>query len=167
MGVQFKRIKITSKSGMPLAWQEWSDPDLPPLFPLIGITRLTNEGRAQKYSMPSVTTDGNGKKIYKTIWQPMGQEGWTEKIQCTVYNKDSEATGIETPIGLWQTVNTGELVYISSNCCNEYGEVDTTAHIPYESLPDGSIWYVDHILLQSKSEKSGVLELTLIIYNHV
>lgn len=157
MGVKFGRIKVTTTTDdngiTHKAFQEYYDSTLPDLSPIVGITRFIPEGRAKKVSQPYAYTT-NGKRTFRTIRQPMGQEGWTIKIQCTLrYREEIEYDEVAT----WLTVNCGEILLIKSNCCNWKGEVDTANHKPYTDLTDGTLWYVDHILISSKE---GITDMT-------
>jgi hypothetical protein len=125
-----------------------------PLAPPSSIKRAVNEGRAQKICVPYTTTV-NSEVQYNTVWQPLGQEGWIEKLQCTLHGDDV--------ISEWLGVNTGQILLVHSNSCDEYG-ADDTSRPPYERLPQGSTWYVDKITISGKKGYLGLadMELTLV-----
>jgi hypothetical protein len=162
MGVKFTRLKLTTNATTGQSnIQEYSDASKPPLHPLVSIKRINIEGRAQKYSMPYTQTNEKGVKIYKTVWQPIGQEGWIVKLQVIlIYSND---TGVNE-IGNWLTVDSGEILQVVSNIANRQDEIDPSIHLPYNDLSDGSKWYVDHILITSVrgNPQIAMMELTLI-----
>jgi hypothetical protein len=160
MGVQFSRVKIVTNDDGAKQYQVYSSDEVKPLSPITGITRIIPEGHAQKISQAILTTS-NGVSNYNTIWQPLGQEGWTIKIQTGLrYNN---ITGYDA-IAPWLSINASELIYVVSNCCNSLGEEDTIGHLPYEDLPLGTLWYIDHILISSVdgTPEKVQMELTLI-----
>lgn len=125
-----------------------------PIAPPSSIKRAVNEGRAQKVCVPYTTTV-NGEVQYNTVWQPLGQEGWIEKLQCALHG--------DGVISAWLGVNTGQILLVHSNRCDEYG-ADDTSRPPYERLPQGSKWYVDKITISGKKGYLGLadMELTLV-----
>lgn len=162
MGVKFERAKITTKklsTGLLVSdVQTYSDSINIPLLPLIGITRTTNEGRAQKVSVPYSTTV-NDMVSYSTIWQPIGQEGWIVKIQTTLKYVSTDHDEIDN----WQSVNTGQLLLVSSNQTDAEGIEDSTCK-EYKRLPLQSLWYVDKITIASRKGVAEIadMELTLV-----
>jgi hypothetical protein len=159
MGVQFTRVKVTTTTASSAkSFQEYSDATHPPLMPISGISRFIPEGRSQKIVQPYATAGADGVRKFKTIWQPMGQEGWTIKIQCKLrYRTNYDA------IANWQTVNSAEILMVMSNCCDADGADDPSGMVPFDDLPLGSLWYVDHIILSTIDGTSEVanMELTL------
>jgi len=163
MGVLFQRMKIhtTSSKYSPSSVAVWEDAEHPRLTPLLGITRYVDEGTASKVSSPYIHTISSGevnKVEYRTIWVPLGQEGWTIKIQATLKYTDSV-----DEIGTWLTVDTGQLLYVASNNCDSSGR--SLNSIPkYDRLEPGSLWYVDKILIMSINGVVSMarIELTLV-----
>jgi hypothetical protein len=159
MGVEFKRIKISVNETTGQSEKaSYSDELAPPLFPLVGIKRITTDGRANKYSMQYSEVDVNGRRIYKTIWQPLGQEGWQVRLQSSLmYRAESY-----DEIANWLTVETGEVLEVTSNRTGPWGE-DTSTYLPYDDLEPGTLWYVEHILIQSVkgTPEKADMELTL------
>lgn len=160
MGVQFDRMKIILAEDGTKKYQVWSGEGVPTLTPLISITRVIPEGRSQKISQPFMTTT-NDIQTFNTIWQPMGQEGWTVKIQATLWYRENGTDEIAS----WLALDSSELISVGSNCVNAYGEEDLSGtHKPYLDLPLGTMWYVDHILISSVDGTPNMakMELTLI-----
>lgn len=158
MGVQFTRIKLTTTtSSSAKSIQEYSDTNHPPLLPLIGITRFIPEGRSQKIVQPYASAGTEGVRKFKTIWQPMGQEGWTIKIQCKLRWRDGADA-----IANWQTVNSGEILMVMSNRCDNDG-ADDNVRAPFEDLPLGTLWYVDHIIISSIEGVTEMADMELTI----
>lgn len=156
MGVKFSTINLTisDTDSSTKNYQVIKD-----LTPIISITRIIPEGKSQKVIQQYISSASNGGQVFSTIWQPIGQEGWTIKVQAKLWYKDGY-DGISD----WIKLNACELIYVDSNCVNESGEVDTSNHRPYHDLPDGSMWYVDHILISSVSGVPNcvTMDLTLI-----
>lgn len=154
MGVKFNRAKITTRKlstgALVSEIQVYTDSVNIPLLPLTGITRIVNEGHAQKVSVPYTRTV-NDMVSYETVWQPIGQEGWIVKIQSTLKYMSEDWDEIYN----WQSVDTGQLLLIESNQTNAQGEHDINAKV-YKRLPIQSLWYVDKITISSRP---GVLEL--------
>jgi hypothetical protein len=104
---------------------------------------------------------------YQTVWVPLGQEGWTVKLQTTLtykaattgaaYNQDMD------PIRIWQSVDTGQILMVESPQCDANGVHDTT--LPkYDRLDTGTVWYVDKITIESIDavQMMARMELTLV-----
>lgn len=163
MGVLFSRAKVstaTTPDGSTLSTvQEYTDADHPELTPLVGIKRYTDEGRARKIAVPFTTKSSSGDIDmieYKTVWQPIGQEGWIEKFQTTLKRIDDSYDEIYK----WLTVDTGQILLVRSNQVNQYGEEDTEL-APYDRLEEQSLWFVDKITIVSRTGTSFLADMEL------
>lgn len=171
MGIKFQRVKAhevkTAYGKTITSYAVWTDTEHPPLTPLTGITRSVDEGRASKVSVPYIQNTAANVIEYQTVWVPLGQEGWTVKLQTTLtykaattgaaYNQDMD------PIRIWQSVDTGQILMVESPQCDANGVHDTT--LPkYDRLDTGTVWYVDKITIESIDavQMMARMELTLV-----
>ena len=171
MGVKLQRVKVheaqTTDGRTITSYAVWTDTEHPPLTPLVGITRSTDEGRASKVSVPYIETTAANVVEYKTVWVPLGQEGWTVKLQTTLTYKWLSKTSTYEPMSdaiyIWQSVDTGQILLVESNQCDDQGRHDTT--LPkFDRLEPGSLWYVDKIMIESIDavQRMARMELTLV-----
>lgn len=169
MGIKFQRAKLISINGKETV-QTYTDGEHPALMPLIGITRVIDEGKASKVNVPysdTMSTAGGLRVQYKTVWVPIGQEGWTVKIQTSlIYKSPSIDTAYDTKydqVYNWQSVDPGQILQVESNQCDDLGQHDTS-RAPYKRLEPLSLWYVDKILIQSIRgvQEMAQMELTLV-----
>lgn len=174
MGIKFQRAKIietTDSNGTrQTSVQTYSDSDHPVPMPIMGTIRVIDEGKASKVNVPyseTYSTAGGLRVNYKTVWVPIGQEGWTVKIQCRLkykpLNAESEYDPSYDEIYNWQSVDPGQLLQVESNQCDELGQHDTD-RAAYKRLDPLSLWYVDKILIQSISgvQEMAQMEMSLV-----
>jgi len=172
MGIKFQRAKlITTKSGnrMITTVQTYSDANNPPPMPLIGITKCVDSGNAKKQSMPyaeNVSTALGTMTQYKTLWVPVGQEGWKINIQCTLkYRPPTIYTPYDSKydeIANWQTIDTGQLLVVESNQCDPLGR-HSTKQPPYARLDPQSLWYVDKITIRTLKGIANMAQMELVL----
>ena len=160
MGVLFSRAKLTTDSNISTV-QEYTTTDNAVLPPIMGITKIANDGQAQKISIPYMTTSVEGSQTtvnYKTVVQPIGQEGWLIKLQTTL-----KATDSVNEVDAWQSVDTGQLLLVRSNQCDENGAEDS-GRLAYTALPPQTPWYVDKITISAikGSVNMARMELALV-----
>jgi hypothetical protein len=131
-------------------------------YPLLGITRLTDSGVSNKVQVPYKESGG----AYKTVWVPMGQQGWTVDIQCSLMLTDDSmgASGDSNPIYSWLMVDSGMLLEVKSNQFTR-GNNGQMGHLPthpaISKLPPNSYWYVDKILINSREGYMNVADMQL------
>lgn len=162
MGILFSRAKMITNASIETI-QEYTTEDQPALLPLIGITRFVYEGRAQKVSVPYTDTTGDMVN-YKTVWQPIGQEGWNVKMQVTLrVHDDGEGSDLTDEIYNWQSVDTGQLLLVRNNDVNAQGIPDSN-QAAYDRMPEQSLWFVDKITIASRKAVTEFadMELTLV-----
>lgn len=163
MGVYFKVAKINTvkqEDGTVLSKVE-IDSSAPQPTPIMGITKLARDGTANKVSETYINTDGS----FTTIWVPIGQDGWKVTIQATLrYRETRTGTLLVDEIGAWLDIDTGQLLFVQTNCCDLQGAVDTTNHKAINKLPDGSLWYIDKITITTKSGISTMADMELVLY---
>lgn len=169
MGVKFQRAKLIESYDVRslsrrVQVQTYSDEKHPPLYPLVSITRIIDEGQAGKVQIPFSDTEQSIGAIaitYKTVWVPIGQQGWTIKIQCKLFNRmigNIECDEIKN----WQTVDTGQILMVESNRCNARGEHDT--RLPaYARLEPLTLWYVDKVTIQSVQGVADMAQMELVL----
>ncbi len=127
MGVRFSRMKVHSSRDpmIPSTVAVWEDADHPPLVPIHGISRFVDEGRASKVNVPYIasTPESGGTTIvdYKSVWVPLGQEGWSIKIQAKLRYNDE--TGVDE-IANWLTVDSAQILCVATNQCDREGRHD-------------------------------------------
>ena len=167
MGLKFQRAKIfetiDSNGTRHTSVQTYSDSDHPVLMPILGTLRIIDEGKANKMNVPyneTASTAGGGLRVnYKTVWVPIGQEGWTVKIQCRLKYKPPSYDEIYN----WQSVDPGQILQVESNQCDELGQHDTN-RAAYKRLEPLTLWYVDKILIQSINgvQEMAQMEMSLV-----
>lgn len=169
MGIKFQRVKsheVKINGETRTQYAVWVDDKHPPLTPITGTTRLVDEGRASKVSVPYIDTTMANVVEYQTVWVPLGQEGWTIKIQTTLVYKWDQYTSYQSTadgIYIWQSVDTGQILMVESNQCDANGVHDTS--IPaFDRLEPFTVWYVDKIVIQSINgvQHMAQMELTLV-----
>ena len=162
MGVLFSRAKLVESvtpDGRKISTiQEYVDESHPELSPITAATRITDEGKSQKISVPFTTkSTGDITTIeYKTVWQPIGQQGWIVKVQSSlkrIYTDYDE-------IAKWLTADPGQVLLVRSNHVNSLGEEDEDIP-PYERLEPQSLWFIDKITIVSRKGNHQMADMEL------
>lgn len=129
--------------------------NLPPIL----VSRFTRTGTAVKEMGPVCEVDNQGNLTYSSFWCPLGMEGWTVKIQATLVQREGGPDGITS----WVNMETGNVVLVASNACNENGfEVEGAVGLSF--LKKQSIWYIDSLTVRvpkGVAEKAS-MEMTIV-----
>lgn len=154
MGVLFSVVKLHTTKNVSNMVSDIQEVSLMP--PLMNIKQINDESRSNKVAVPYSSSENN-EVYYKTVWQPIGTEGWIYKIQALLTNIHDDHI---TP---WFSLNTGQILMVKSNNCDMYG-TDGAGNAPYTRLTFLSLWYIDKITLSSfKGNVNMVnMEITLV-----
>jgi hypothetical protein len=111
-------------------------------------------------SVPYTSTGSGEMAEYKTVWQPIGQEGWMVKLQATLRCTGAGGNDLTDAIYNWQSVNTGQILLVRANNVNAQGIPDSN-QAPFDRLEEQSLWSVDKITIASRKAITEFADMEL------